>query len=148
MVFCGLLERQNILTQISCAMNKLFSIITLIVLVLFAQKLSAQVKISFNLNLKPQLEDSLFIPGRDQVMLTGNTYPLRLTRPVTMIDEEPIDSIYTVEVLFNRSEMNTMLEYNFILRVNSNSLTEDLPRRIEIRGNEILDALYFNSFAW
>jgi hypothetical protein len=129
-------------------MNKLFLTITLIALVLGTQKLSAQAKITFNLNLKPQLEDSLFIPGRDQVMLTGKTYPLRLTRPVAMVDEEPIDSIYTVEVMFTRSDINTLLEYNFVLQINSRSVKEDMPRKLEIRGTEALDALYFNSFAW
>lgn len=129
-------------------MKSLFLIFVCSLLLFLSDNLSAQAKITFNLNLKPQLEDSVFIPGRDQVFLSGKTFPLRTTRPLAMIDKEPIDSVYTVEVSFNRSELNTMLEYNFILRLNSKNLTEDVPRKLEIRGNETLDALYFNSFAW
>lgn len=111
-------------------------------------KVSAQSTVTFNLNLKPQLEDSVFIPNRDKVFLVGSTFPLRLNRPLVMRDEDPIDSVYTVEVMFNRDQLNTLAEYNFMLSINSNQLKEDIPRRLEIRGKEILDALYFNSFAW
>lgn len=129
-------------------MKQICTIVFINLFVLISVKVSAQTTVTFNLNLKPQLEDSVFIPNRDKVYLVGSTYPLRLNRPLMMRDEEPIDSIYTIDVMFNRDQLNKLVEYNFMLNVNSNQLKEDIPRRLEIRGNEILDALYFNSFAW
>lgn len=123
-------------------------ILPVLLFLLISTKISAQHTITFNINLKPQLVDSIFVPDRDQILLAGNTYPLRLNRPMIMRDLEPIDSVYTVEVMFNQNQLNNLIEYNFILKINSESLQEDIPRRLKIRGDETLDALYFNSFAW
>lgn len=129
-------------------MKAISKIIATVLFLLISDNVLSQAKITFNINLKPQLEDSVFIPGRDQVYLSGNTYPLRSTRPLVMKDTEPVDSVYTVEVNFNSNELNTLLEYNFVLVVNSIRMQEDLPRNVEIRGTETLDAMYFNTFAW
>lgn len=129
-------------------MKAISKIIVAVLFLLISENVLAQAKITFNINLKPQLEDSVFVPGRDQVYLVGSTYPLRMIRPLAMKDDAPIDSTYTVEVKFNRDQMSKMVEYNFILRINSNQLKEDRTRSLNIRGDERLDALYFNSFAW
>ncbi|MEP1150465.1 MAG: hypothetical protein JXR20_02970 [Balneola sp.] len=129
-------------------MRNIATILATILFISISSNAFSQHKVTFNINLKPQLEDSVFIPNRDAVYLVGSTYPLRMTRPLTMKDEAPVDSIYTVEVNFNRNQMNAVVEYNFILRINSNQLKEDRTRSLNIRGDEILDALYFNAFAW
>lgn len=129
-------------------MRNITFIFATVLFLLISDDVLSQAKVTFNINLKPQLQDSLFIPNRDEVYLVGSTYPLRMTRPLTMKDEAPIDSIYTVEIKFNRDQLNKMVEYNFVLRLNSNQLKEDRVRSLNVRGDERLDALYFNSFAW
>ncbi len=110
----------------------------------------AQTTVRFIVNIKPLLEDSVFVPPMDYVELTGDQYPLGQYKNVRMRDEEPVDSVYSVEVTFPRRLLNQRLTYNFILRrPNSGDMFESLPRNIIIRGNEVsLDTLYFDAFAW
>lgn len=110
--------------------------------------LQAQSTITFQVNLKPQLKDSVFIPGRDAVTLTGNIYPIT-NGEITLKDEAPRDSIYTVEVKFPGSYTGKKLEYNFVLETEQQTIKESMPRQLGIRsGTFTLDALYFDSFAW
>jgi len=108
----------------------------------------AQSSITFQVNLKPQLEDSVFVPGRDVAKITGNTYPLT-GRGVILEDTSPKDSIYTVEVKFPGSATGKEISYNFVLNVDEKVINESMPRSIRLRkGDFKLDALYFDSFAW
>lgn len=117
--------------------------------ILFSGVAVAQTSVTFNVNLKPQLEDSTFIPGRDQIKIVGDLYPINTPNPYYLIDEEPIDSIYTIEVRFSSRFRNQMLNYNFEMTSNYVRLTEVLPRSLQLQGREVeLDAFYFNAFAW
>ncbi len=106
-------------------------------------------KVTFNVNLKPQLEDSTFIPGRDQLTVVGSFQPINLPTPYYLTDQEPIDSVYSVTIDFSPRYRNQTLIYNFEMMVNYRKLTENLERQLLIRQGEVsLDALYFNAFAW
>jgi len=109
----------------------------------------AQSSITFNVNLKPQLEDSTFLPGIDQIKIIGDLYPLNTPNPYYLIDEEPVDSIYSITVRFSSRFRNDMLTYNFEMMANYIRLTEVMPRSIQLQGRDVeLDPLYFNAFAW
>ena len=111
--------------------------------------LKAQTKITFNVNLKPQLEDSVFIDGKDQIQLIGNLFPLGNGRPIRMKDTEPIDSIYTAEVNFSSRLNNQQLEYNFRIVTESGIQNERMKRSITLQGrNANLPPLFFNAFVW
>lgn len=101
------------------------------------------------MNLKPQLEDSSFIPGRDNLKIVGDLYPIITPNPYYLVDEEPIDSIYSITIRFSSRFRNQMLTYNFEMMANYIRTVEVLPRSIQLQSREVeLDPLYFNAFAW
>tara|TARA_R110000868_G_scaffold304437_10_gene565154 strand:- start:27860 stop:28249 length:390 start_codon:yes stop_codon:yes gene_type:complete len=106
-------------------------------------------KVTFNVNLKPQLEDSTFIPGRDQLTLVGSVTPINTATPYFLTDQEPIDSVYSVSINFSPRFRNQTITYNFEMTVNYRKLTENLQRQLLIQQGDVeLDPLYFNAFAW
>ncbi len=106
-------------------------------------------KVTFNVNLKPQLEDSIFVPGRDNLRIVGNVAPINTATPIYLIDSEPIDSIYSVTINFSPRYRNQTIPYNFEMTVNYRKFKESLERRVAlIYGETSLDPLYFDSFAW
>lgn len=106
----------------------------------------AQSEVTFKVNLKPQLEDSVFIPGRDQIYLQGNVYPLSSGQKT---DHAPADSVYEVSVRFPSRVVGQQLSYNFFIDTPQNTKEEQMPRNLQIRSrDQELDALYFDSFAW
>ena len=109
----------------------------------------AQTTIKFAVNIKPLLEDSVFVPPLDYVELSGDQYPLGQYKYLRMRDEEPVDSVYSVEVTFPRRLLNRQLSYNFILRrPEQGDMFESMPRNLLIRGNDVaIDTLYFDAFA-
>ncbi|MEQ8525859.1 hypothetical protein [Gracilimonas sp.] len=108
----------------------------------------AQHKVTFQINLKPMLEDSTFIPGQDYVQVTGSFSPIS-TRPVRLYDTNPVDSIYTAEVRFSSRYSNQELQYNFEIVSPDSKKKERLPRKVSLRSREIeLQPLYFDAFAW
>ncbi|MBO6792466.1 MAG: hypothetical protein JJ895_01055 [Balneolaceae bacterium] len=112
-------------------------------------EINAQTSITFNVNLKPQLEDSTFVPGRDQIKIIGDKYPIDTPNPYYLVDEAPKDSIYSVTIRFSSRFRGQMLNYNFEMTSNYTKLTEVLPRSVQLQGREVeLDPLYFNAFAW
>ena len=113
-------------------------------------ELQAQTTVTFNLNLKPMLEDSVVVPGRgDVVQVTGNLYPLDGRVPVRMRDREPIDSVYTAEVKFPRSVQGRTLQYSYVLDTEEETIKESMYRQLRLRGGDIeTDPLYFDSHAW
>jgi len=125
--------------------------LTLLMLtILGVTELQAQTTVTFNINLKPQLEDSVFVPGRgDYVEVTGNQYPLGGNRTVRLRDREPVDSVFTAEVRFPSNVQGNTLQYNFILETSDKTWEEQMYRQLNLRGGKImLDALYFDSYAW
>jgi hypothetical protein len=93
--------------------------------------------------------DSVFIPGRDQLKIVGDLNPINRLTPYYLVDEEPIDSIYTITIRFSSRFRNQILTYNYEMISNGIKYTEVLPRSLQLQGREVeLDALYFNAFAW
>lgn len=94
------------------------------------------------------LKDSTFVPGQNFIQVTGNIYPLS-TRPVRLTDTNPVDSVYSAEIRFSSRTANQELEYNYEIITPEGKKTEQLPRKISLRGREIdIPPLYFNAFAW
>lgn len=109
----------------------------------------ARQQVTFNVNIKPQLKDSVFIPGRDQLRLVGNFQPINTARPYLLSDEEPIDSVYSVTINFPRRFRNQTLVYNYEMTINYVKRTEDLERELMLRQGDVeLPPLFFNAFAW
>lgn len=115
-----------------------------------SQQASAQSEITFNVNLKPMLEDSSFVPGQHTLLIKGNRAPLNFRTGMRMEDKAPADSIYSVTITFSRTITGRDLEYGFFIRQpNGRETAEDIPRTFNLPGRKVdLDALYFNSFAW
>lgn len=130
-------------------MKNLYAVVLIFLIGSSSVNVYAQSKVTFNINLKPQLEDSTFIPGRDLVQLVGSIRPINTARPTYLVDSEPVDSIYSVTVDFSSRYRNQTLTYNFELRVNFERRKETLPRTLLLSLREIeLDPLYFDAFAW
>ncbi len=131
-------------------MNTLNKIITLSLFALFLIPLSgiAQTKVTFNLNLTSQMEDSTFVPGRDLVRVTGNQFPLGSNRFANMRATADNDSLFTVEVSFSRRLNGQQLNYNFEVVTPKKTLTESTARILVLRGEPIeTPILYFDAFA-
>ncbi|MDZ7715679.1 MAG: hypothetical protein U5J95_05640 [Balneolaceae bacterium] len=119
------------------------------IITIAALPLAAQNTVTFKVNLTPQLEDSIFVPGRDIALLQGNLYPLTPTHRFQLTEGSEIDSIYTVDVNFPLTAINKELKYTFILKTPEKEITEMNPRFLRIKkGDRELDALYFDTFAW
>lgn len=133
-----------------CRIMKKFTAVLALLIFTGLQQVKAQTTVVFNLNLKPQLEDSLFVAGRgDIAQLTGNMYPLGRNRFIRLRDEEPIDSVYTAEVTFPRAVRGRRLSYNYLLETENRIFREQMPRHVELTGGEVeLDPLYFDSYVW
>lgn len=115
----------------------------------FSTQVFAQSEITFNLNLKPQLTDSTFVPGRDVVEIVGSIYPLRMSQGLKLKDTAPVDSIYSVTVDFPRRHTGDRLSYNYVLKTESETMREPMSRELQLRNGEFnLDVLNFGSFAW
>ena len=111
--------------------------------------LAQSTEVTFNLNLKPQLEDSTFIPGRDLLMVVGDLYPLKGVNPFYLTDTPPVDSVYSITVRFPSRTKNQSLIFNFEMLLDQRKQKEMMPRSVLLSGGELkLDPLYFNSFAW
>lgn len=127
-------------------MKKILLLVTLFCCSALA--VQAQTSVTFNLNLQQMLEDSVFVPGRDRVQITGNFYPLGPNKFMQMHDKAPVDSVYTVEINFSGRFDNQELIYNFEIITPEEKYTEDTPRLLRLQGREIeIPPLYFNSFA-
>ncbi len=123
--------------------------LVLVLLVLGSDRAEARQSVTFNVNMKPQLEDSTFVPGRDQLQIVGNVPPINSLRPYYLIDTEPIDSVYSVTINFSSRFRNQTISYNFEMTANYRKYTEVMERNVRLLHNEVsLDALYFNAFAW
>lgn len=111
----------------------------------FMSKASAQTKITFNINLRPQIEDSTFNPDRDEVVLRGNRLPFSKTRTIRLRDKEPVDSVYSVAIDFPSMVNDKFLEYRFIIKSPDKDIEENQSRLIRLEGqNEIIPAALFN----
>ncbi|MGF1670230.1 MAG: hypothetical protein ACFCU6_07265 [Balneolaceae bacterium] len=109
----------------------------------------SQSTVVFNLNLEPELRDSVFVPGRDYVEITGNDYPFTKRNNRLADLSTPRDSIYSITLEFTRSDLNKTFNYNFVVFINGQPRSESMPRQITIQpGKYELDPFYFDAFAW
>ncbi|MEQ8524166.1 hypothetical protein [Gracilimonas sp.] len=110
---------------------------------------TAQTTVTFNLDMRRALQDSLFIPSTDKVVLVGDVRPLNEINKIYLRDEEPIDSIFTAEVTFRRYLDGDLVTYNFVLDTQSKKFEEPRSRSLRLSGNEIiLPPLQFGATAW
>lgn len=110
---------------------------------------AAQTTVTFNLDMKRALQDSLFIPSTDKVILVGDVRPLNEINEIYLRDEEPIDSIFTAEVTFKRYLDGDQISYNFVLDTQSKKYEEPRPRSLRLSGNDmILPPIQFGATAW
>ena len=122
---------------------------TLLIFFILPEAVFSQTSLTFNLNLQPQLEDSIFIPGKDKALVTGNILPFQREKTFELIDEQPIDSIYTVKIDFSGIHNGKNLIFNYLLQTEQGVIRESRPRTIQLRKGETnLDALYFDAFAF
>lgn len=128
-----------------------YAIVTnfIVFFLVLASSASGQISVTFKLNLKPQMKDSVYVPGRDQVYLKGNVFPLTDTKKVYLTDVAPKDSIFQTTVDFPPNASHQKLKYNYFIQTPIKLMDEQLPRYLRLRKKDVkLDALYFNSFAW
>lgn len=110
---------------------------------------SAQTKVTFNLNMKQALQDSIFIPPANKIKLVGDIQPLNGFRTIYLYDTEPIDSVYSVEIDFPWRYEGQTLTYNFVIELQNKTLEEQGTRAIKLNGKEIeLPPIQFGAFAW
>lgn len=110
---------------------------------------NAQTQVTFNIDLKPMLRDSTFVPGRDQVQIVGNFFPLGFNRSMQMKEGITIDSVYTAQLSFSSRYRNQELKYNFQIITPTEVKEEHMPRRLTlIRGKIELPPLLFDAFPW
>lgn len=109
---------------------------------------NAQTKVTFNVNLKPMLEDSSFVPGKHVLQVKGDFFPFTATTRFEMKDLTPKDSVYSVTLTFPRRFTNKMLTYNYVIRsISGSEMNEFLPRQLDLKGREVeLPPFYFDSF--
>lgn len=109
----------------------------------------AQSAVTFNVNLQSELKDSVFIPGRDYLVISGSKYPFSKISNRLADTATPPDSVYSITLKFSNSDVNKQFDYNYIMYVNGVPKKESMKRYIKIpRKDASLDALYFNAFAW
>lgn len=130
--------------------NKKYWFISLIILFTgISLDVRAQNEVTFKVNLKPQLKDSVFIPGRDQIYLQGNVFPLTPSKKIYLKDLAPVDSVFETSVNFPSTATGKRLQYNYTITTPDEEKTEEMSRYLKLgSGDRELDALYFNSFAW
>ena len=111
-------------------------------------ELMAQINVTFNLDLRMQIEDGSFIPGRDRAELMGDIYPLTRSRNYLLRDLSPFDSVYTVEITFGRRFMNQDLNYNYIIKkFNGSEIRESELRQIRfVTSNQIIAPQLFDGY--
>ena len=123
----------------------LFLFFSILIGELFAQS----AEITFNVNLQPQLKDSIFIPGRDRILITGTQEPFSRINNRLSDNSTPKDSVYSVTLRFSQTDINRRFSYNYVMYIDGTPQRENMRRQIKVtRGKHNLDALYFNTFAW
>ncbi len=123
--------------------------LSILVCITLTDIIAQSADITFNVNLQPQLKDSIFIPGRDRLIVTGNQYPFN--QPDTKLTDTstPKDSVYTVTLKFFRRDFNKTFNYSFVMYIDGEPIRESMVRQINVRPeDQDLDALYFDAFAW
>ncbi len=96
--------------------NKKYWFISLIILFACTNlEVRAQNEVTFKVNLKPQLKDSVFIPGRDQIYLQGNVFPLTPSKKVYLKDLAPVDSVFETSVNFPSTATGKRLQYSYTI---------------------------------
>lgn len=118
-------------------------------LLIASEKTQAQSRVIFQINLKQEMKDSVFVPSEHSIVISGDQRPFSRTRTFEMEDKTPIDSIFVAEVDFPYSVMGETLRYNFEIKRDIGDLEEFRPRLLPLKKTQrqILNVTYFNDFA-
>lgn len=107
----------------------------------------AQASVTFQIDLKKQLKDSVFIPSEHSIVIVGNKLPFTRTNSFELQDKAPIDSVYSVGIRFPSHVTGEKLEYNYVIKRPSGDLEESRARFLPLReGNRVMYMAYFNNF--
>lgn len=130
-------------------MKKTILLLTALFFICGLNSLYAQSDVTFRVKITDLTNDQSFDPERDRVELIGNRHPLSATRPLEMNQDEDNPNLFSVKVTFPSDMVNVQLEYQYRVQLNHRYHNEDLPRSFRIpSGDQTLDALHFNSYAW
>lgn len=93
------------------------------------------------------MKDSTFIPDEHSIEIQGNLIPFSEIHTISMRDKPPADSIYVTTVRFPSLVNGEVLEYNFMIRTKSNTITERRLRLLPLKGQEqVRPVAGFNNF--
>lgn len=132
-------------------MKKFVSLLCIIMsTVVIVDNSEAQARYIFQIDLRQQIKDSVFVPSEHSVVLEGNQLPFSSTKNFKLTDKTPADSIYTVEIQFPYLSVGKKLEYNFKIMRKEGDLEESQTRILSIQEatRKILDVTFFDNFAW
>lgn len=126
------------------------SAIAVIIITMMAfQPAHSQSKVTFQVNLAHEIERGTFNPEEHRVELSGNVYPLSMTRFIELTPSEDDSTLYLAEIEFPMNTVNRDVNYRFRLNLGGRFVNEDLPRAMRVPNRDArLSALYFNSYAW
>ena len=123
---------------------------TVLLLLLVPALALGQTKITFNIDMRPQIEDSTFIPAIHSIKLAGNQLPFSKTRKIKMRDRAPVDSIYSATVYFPSIVNDTFLEYNFLIKTPGGKvIQEQKVRLLQLeKQRESIPPSFFGKFGY
>lgn len=108
---------------------------------------SAQTRLTFRIDMRPQMKDRTFLPGRHAVEVAGNRLPFSKTHTVALRDRPPVDSIYVATVHFPSLSNGKVLQYRFLIRADNTAVAERRYRIQRLRQQKaVLPIVRFNSF--
>ncbi len=111
----------------------------------------AQTTVTFNVDMKYALDNGLFNTVTDKIYLKGDISPLgeNQAQYLELTDTAPIDSVYSVAVVFPAIYTTDLLTYNFVIERLLSTEHEERKRELTLSGQpEVLPEIKFNSFDW
>ncbi|XWN37040.1 MAG: hypothetical protein ROO71_13895 [Balneola sp.] len=127
----------------------------IILMMAFAVSLAAysqaQTSVTFNVDMKYALDNGLFNTITNKIYLKGDITPLgeNQAQYLELTDTAPVDSIYSVAVVFPAIYTNDLLTYNFVIERVLSTEHEERTRELTLSGQpEVLPEIKFNSFDW
>ena len=111
----------------------------------------AQTSVTFNVDMKYALDNGLFNTITNKIYLKGDITPLGESQAqyLELTDTAPVDSIYSVAVVFPAIYTNDLLKYNFVIERVLSTEHEERTRELTLSGQpEVLPEIKFNSFDW
>lgn len=127
----------------------------IILMMAFAVSLTAysqaQTSVTFNVDMKYALDNGLFNTVTNKIYLKGDIAPLGENKAqyLELTDTAPVDSVYSVAVVFPAIYTSDLLTYNFVIERVLSTEYEERTRELTLSGQpEVLPEIKFNSFDW